>query len=202
MIAPDGSIWSVQDHDIIAFEVYSLMSFGKIIPATRFSQINEEPNPHMAEMEGFGELTKFTSMSPAFPMYKVHLLNMGFVRGAMTWRLDVEDVPLSFNFVTPLSSRVKRTMNDFLVTFDESITSVTFDANISYYERFTGRKDARKLKAFIRRFLKDRHYGPGPHPGTGTSQDVHGSDAASGAVEAVATRKDYFKQVMESWDRM
>ncbi len=169
LISPDGRIWSVDDHDIVAEEVQSRFMTGDRLGSTA-----TDVNPDKEEMRAFDKLHGWhtDNYNP-----KNELIAMGFVRGSL-----IDELGISMQFMTPLEPAVRRTAKDFLEIYEEQ--SFVFDINFGEEAFVT--QNPREAKLFIRRFLEERHYGPGVHPGTGTDQSVHGDVATRSLQELQA----------------
>jgi len=193
LISHDGRIWSVGDHDAIAEAVERRFMTGD-----RFGNTATDVNPDVEEMRGYDELHTFhtASYNP-----KNELIAMGFVRGSIIDESRSDDLGINMQFTTPLEPAVRKTVKEFMEVYEGQ--NFLFDINFGEEQIVT--VNERLARNFIYRFLEEKHYGPGPHPGTGTSQDVHGTGGGAAASVLVATplnpaRREYLHEVMGMWD--
>ena len=101
---------------------------------------------------------------------------VGFIRG---WHRSDKDALGIYIGADPTREQ-ERAMRDLVEFLEVQNSHWDYETD----EQFRSGRDVESLLALIsvERAVTERHYGPGAHPGTGTSQDVHGGGGARGDI--------------------
>lgn len=109
----------------------------------------------------------------------------------ITVTVPEKDVIGSFNIDEQTRDWIGQQLDDYGLNRAE-LENPTNDETKKARKRYLGYKDSLRMKEMKetlfpeenteRDLFQQRHYGPGPHPGTGTPQTVHGSGAPSASV--------------------